>query len=260
MENELLYVDLPKWSRMVVSGDNITKEQAAEIIIRTCDIHFSTNDHSWRHQLNSILGIEPNDNKGWYFVPEEKRKELELSLGLLDLEYLQNEQIVSSWVGGPHGWCFWDGTIGCDGYNIGKWPSVKTVLKEWKLIAHTWPFLKLKCQLWDEEDDDEPDDNEPDDDDEEDDDEEDDDEPDDDVLDEDNYIQKGSHKPIVEFQIQDGTVSLVKPKNILKSSSHYGNIFNFLRHGGERGCSLSQFRYGIECAQKAVKANKPYAN
>lgn len=68
-------------------------------------------------------------------------------VGVLQLHYLGNEQIMSSWIGGPHGWCDWDGRIGCSNYNIGKWPSGDEVTEDLTAIAKTWPFLRMHVQL-----------------------------------------------------------------------------------------------------------------
>jgi len=70
---------------------------------------------------------------------------------ILNLSYLHNHQIVSSWIGGPHGWCTWDGAIGCAVYNIGKWPTVEAVTADWKTIAAAFPFLELRAQLINDE-------------------------------------------------------------------------------------------------------------
>lgn len=99
-------------------------------------------------------------------------------LRILDLDYLRNHQIDNCWIGGPHGWCSWDGTIGCDGFNIGKYSSIEEVHKEWLLIAQKWPNLKLRCQLWNGEEED--------------------------------------TKPVVEFIIDNGTVQIIKPTTELK--------------------------------------------
>ena len=75
--------------------------------------------------------------------------------------------------------CNWDGSIGCDGYNVGKCPDVGSIFEEWKLIAEAWPFLKLKCQLWDKGYDD-------------------------------------CEKPVIEFIVENGSVLLQKPEYILE--------------------------------------------
>jgi hypothetical protein len=231
MESKLLNIDLPKWSRMVVVGDNISQEQAAEIIIRTTDLDFSTNDSVWRRQLHNELGLIPekDSTNSWYFIDSNKSQEVRKSLGILNLEYLQNHQIASSYIGGPHGWCSWDGTIGCGDYNIGKYPSVKRVFEEWKLIASTWPFLKLRCQLWSDEE-------------------------------ESNYNNDSDSysdnikesRPLIEYIIENGTVSLIKPKRKLNFNGISRSLVSVFLPHGERGCSFSQFQNAIQIVSKNI--------
>ena len=62
---------------------------------------------------------------------------LKKDISHIELEYLSNHRIVSSWIGGPHGWCNWEGNIGCNNYNIGKHPSCKEVYNEWIKMSAT---------------------------------------------------------------------------------------------------------------------------
>lgn len=229
--DELINIDLPKWSRMVISGNNITPGQAAEIIIRTADLEFFCNDDIWRRQLHKELGLfsiadADNNPKKWYSVYDNKDKfnYVNQSLGILDLQYLGNHQIATSFIGGPHGWCSWNGIIGYDN-NIGKWPSVSAVLKEWKLIATTWPFLKLRCQLWNDENEE--------------------------VDSSDSYDDAvRTFRPLVEFIIDNGAVSLSKPRHILKHHETPHCIIHTFLPNGERGCTIEQFKNAIKLIRK----------
>lgn len=197
-------VDLPKWSRIVISGRDVTKDQAAEIILRTDGLYFSCNDDEWKRQLHQCLGIKNLDN---YFEELQIIKE---KLKILDLDYLRNRQIASSYIFGPHGWCSWEGKIGCDGYNIGKYPTVESVLEEWKLIANTWKFLDLKCQLWDGE-----------------------------------YYEEES-RPVIEFIVKNGEVTSCSPKNVLFHEKTTSDDFRPLYRYGERGCTIEKFKNALE--------------
>jgi len=221
----LFQIYLPKWCHMVVVGESISTEQAAEILIRTADFTFTCNDTSWRSKLYSVLNIRFDRTKGYLGTDYSKIKEVEKSLNVLPLKLLQNYQIASNYIGGPHGWCNWDGTIGCHGYNIGNWPTVESVYNEWKLIAKTWPFLKLRCQLWNGENNIDYDS--------------------DDSLD--NYIEQG---PVVEFIIEKGCVSLAEPR-VLKIDFNMMENKSFPIMGKpERGCTLQQFREAIDIVKK----------
>lgn len=214
--------DLPKWSRLVVSGTSINPNQAAEIILRTSDTTFTSNDREWKLQLFTALNILRSDKDTW--LPDEDKLEIaSKKFGFLDLYYLRNYQIASCWVGGPRGWCSWDGTIGCDGYNIGKYPTIKDVYDEWKLIAQTWNFLKLRCQLWNVE-----------------------------------YNQDDSEaeqpKPVVEFIIENGYVTVINPNTCLKYSTKVYSS-NILTGGAERGCELDNVKRAAKLAAKSVTAS-----
>lgn len=139
--------DWGKWPRMVVVGEKVTQDQAKEIILRTEFLPIGTNDKSFCRSANMILGLKKEDN----FLPVKEVADTFKSL-CWDLYYMHNSRVASFWAGGPHGWCHWDGTIGCCNYNIGKWPSIYDVAKDWSLIAKTFPYLDLKCYILSEND------------------------------------------------------------------------------------------------------------
>lgn len=144
-----------KWPRLLVVGEPITEEQADEVLLRTDSWYFGCNDRAWNGTLVRVCGefgrpSEPSrtvqDGGGWagYF---EADRAWQGRLGILDLNYLHNSRIASSWIGGPHGWCDWTGAIGCSTFNIGKWPSDDEVTEDWTAIAEAFPFLDLHAQL-----------------------------------------------------------------------------------------------------------------
>lgn len=145
-----------KWPALVVSGRPVTPDQAAEIIIRTAHWPRSSNHQELDQAFNEAAGFLPEFS--WLLREGITREEREAiyhhneenaaRLGILDLQYLLNYRLTSTWIGGLHGWVDWDGTVGCSNYNIGKWPSVEDVTREWELIAKTFPFLNLRCQVY----------------------------------------------------------------------------------------------------------------
>jgi hypothetical protein len=147
--------DLTKWPRLIVVPEKpepVTREQANEILIRTTSPYLYTNDHLLDLAVREILGHPHKDSwhgpaagevKDWIGAEREWRA----SLGILDLHYVYNSRIVSAWIGGPHGWCDWDGTLGCSTWNIGKWPSREDVTADWEAIAAAFPYLDLHVQL-----------------------------------------------------------------------------------------------------------------
>lgn len=231
MENKehFFSIGLPKWPALVVVGRPVTYDQAREIIIRTDDFHFSTNNRGFKRQLEECVYGHREDEHS--LTTEErlerwsKENERKAELGLLNLEYLNNHRIVSSFIGGPHGWCNWDGTIGCNTYNIGKWPSVEEVYDEWVEIAAAFPFLHLTCQLMNHESGFEESNDDP--------------------------------RPLIEFRIKDGEVTMNKPFIPLSPTSGISmdHMVELIGSGTMRevGCSLDRFKSAIQYVEQKIK-------
>lgn len=135
-------VELTKWPTLLVKGRTISPEQAELVIIRTswlAGLHKENN--RWSREVRRAFQIQDMDNyRQWEKVAAR--------LGVLDLEYLHNDQLLSCYVGGPRGWCNWAGHIGSAGMSLtGKWPEVGEVHEEWTNLAHAFPFLHLSAQL-----------------------------------------------------------------------------------------------------------------
>lgn len=148
--SETPYIDPGKWPRLIVVGEPVTEAQADEILIRTCVLYFlHSNDHDWDHIVARI--VFKNERAAETDFPFQQVRDRVEELGVLNLEYLETYRISSSWIGGPRGWCDWDGRIG-SAYNIGKYPTVKEVGREWSEIAAAFPYLDLTAQLISESD------------------------------------------------------------------------------------------------------------
>lgn len=228
MKNKLLNKGLPKWPALIVKGKPVTKEQAEEILIRTDSLSFCSNDRDFEAQCNEIIygvksdwmGLHEALAKKFNLTQREawdKEDEIRKQLGCLGLTYLGNRRILSSWIGGPHGWCNWNGYIGTNNYNIGKWPSVGDVYNDWKLIAKTFPYLDLRCQLLSGE------------------------------------TCEEAVIPVVEYVVKNGKVRLTEPKEALDypnddTMSQVMNIFSNMNR--ERGCSISQLKEAVERLRK----------
>lgn len=137
--------DLTKWARLLVTGSPVTVEQADEILIRTANLYLlDGNDKAWTHTVYGALGLAPGRYSN---ATIESIRAVTEELDVLPLTLLYTSRIASTWVGGPHGWCDWDGTVGCSNYNVGKWPDRETVLSDWESIAVAFPYLDLTAQL-----------------------------------------------------------------------------------------------------------------
>lgn len=168
-QEQLSKVYLPKWPGCDVDGISVTPEQAMEILVRTNGTYFSTNDREFEKQVRDIFyGTIPHPEWGerWWgdslHGPNEETggerwnrwalcDDYCREMGLLNLEYLANQRVCSSYIGGPYGWCDWDGRIYQRGKNVGKWPSAGEIYDEWAKIAKAFPYLNLTCKLLDHE-------------------------------------------------------------------------------------------------------------
>lgn len=150
-KNDLMNAWLPKWTQMIVTGAAVSEEQALEIIRRT-DSFFqyqSGNNHDFIEKAVHItrlpqisMGLDGKAIQRYLAKKEEWREKW----GLIETEYVTNSWVSCCYVGGPHGWCHPDGSIGyCD--NVGKWPSVEEVHIEWTMLAKEFPFLELEVTL-----------------------------------------------------------------------------------------------------------------
>ncbi len=230
---EFFQKDLPKWPALIVKGEKITQEQASEVIIRTTT-YFSCNNHKFVNACESVFyeveiseenmdvydAIDSHiitklelEEKDWYKIWDyklEKQKEL----GILNsLEYLDSNMVCSSWIGGPHGWCDWEGNIWTKNYNIGKWPTVEAIYNEWKLIAKTFPFLNLRCQLCNHE--------------------------------ASSPEMTENPGPVVEFIVKKGKVKMVVPSSYLEIPE-FGPIQFSVNGESEIGCTIEKFSAGVQ--------------
>jgi hypothetical protein len=228
MNEELFNKGLPKWPALVVVGKPVTKQQAMAINIMTDRFSFCSNDREFEKQINKLIyGIDASwsdlidaikekhnldFNDAWHFKEKEAEK-----YGVLNLNYLSNSRIVSSWVGGPHGWCNWDGIIGSSNYNIGKYPSVQDVYEDCVKIADAFPFLEMKVQLMNQE-----------------------------AGEDDTSLEA-----IIEYSIKGGVVDMYNPMEILETP-HFGSDDIYGRFNNpyaERGCTIEEFSDALKVSE-----------
>jgi len=218
-KENILEVNLPKWPGLIVKGKSVTKDQAKEILVRTDSFSFYCNDREWEKTIDKLIFGQIGHYLDVNTLEEKLKKEFNLNnhLEVYDfkevlyakkyrrisgLYYLNNHRIASSWIGGPHGWCSWDGNIGCNNYNIGKWPDAREIYDEWIIIAKEFPFLNLKCQIINSE------------------------------------ISEDCEKiPVIEFEIKKGKVRAYKPKELLDQPRDIDIISRFKDPYAERGCT-----------------------
>lgn len=215
----------PKWPALLVEGDRVTKDQAAEIIVRTFPRYFITNDRSWEKLVRKKFGLPAVRESSSMPVFEQEEKAFD-ALGMLRLNYLHNDWIMSAWVGGPHGWVDWNGRVFTANYNIGKGPSPGDVRREWDAIAKAFPFLKLKAQLMSGE-----------------------------------TCEEGTHV-IAEYKVARGKVVRSKVPGKVICGGPADEVEDFARHLAfpsslrERGCTEEQLDHAIAIVKAKLKGAK----
>lgn len=145
--------DFTKWPRLVIvpepGHETVTREQTNEILLRTNGDCLMSNDREWEAAVAGVLGIKPcaSHRVSVDLLPWRECADWYQSIRGLDLHYVRNSRIMSSWIGGPHGWLDWDGNIGCSTWNIGKWPSESEVTSDFKQISAAFPYLDFHAQV-----------------------------------------------------------------------------------------------------------------
>ena len=95
-QKQIEAIHLPKWPGMIVIGQDVTVEQAAEIIIRTHDFDFSTNDAVFLRDLRDVVGLEVDKDFDFCVDKASHDAACKKYRVLRDLEYLTNRQVSSS--------------------------------------------------------------------------------------------------------------------------------------------------------------------
>lgn len=229
MKEELFEKPLPKWPALVVVGEPVTEQQAMAINVMTDRFSFCSNDRAFEKQIHKLIydvdeswgdlsdALKEKHGISDFHEVWDLKEKISSKYGALELNYMSNSRIVSSWIGGPHGWCDWDGTIGSSNYNVGKYPSVQDVYDDCVKIAEAFPFLNMKVQLMNQEagDDERP------------------------------------LEPVIEYSIKDGEVDMYEPAEILKTPS-FGNVDMYARFNSpypERGCTIEKLKEALKVSE-----------
>lgn len=188
-------IDLPKWPATFITGESVTLEQAKDILFRTdgslsaISLYGFGNDRKFRDLCQDAFGwkpiIEMQESKS--DDPEIRGRGWELSslwaekMGHVHTEYIYNRFLATSYIYGPTGWCNPDGRIHFEGHNIGKYPSIDEVAREWDRLLTAFPYINLVCTLFSGE-----------------------------------HCEEGA-EPLVTFVVRNGVVSVIPPDLSLHS-------------------------------------------
>lgn len=195
------YPTLPKWSLMVVEGYSVGPVRGAEIVIRTSRLSNLWIDTPYRAELREICGMERFEDIA----------RLESRYRCLDLEHLGSNLLGP--IRDPYGWCTWHGTVSSS-FDVGPDATIRGIEQEWRRIAEEWPFLSLRCQIFDQGRD------------------------------------EPAPVPLVEYLVMDGAVGAqlrgIDPLPIPDEDASYRASQRFFRRLFQsRPCSVETFRYAI---------------
>lgn len=219
---------LPKWPQLVVIGEDVTTEQAKEIIFRTDEFlttpfSLGGNAREFNKEYRSLCGF---DDVGG---PDDKftlSHHIDSAIGVLHLRYLKNDWASCAFIGGPHGIVSPEGKVFFRD-NVGKWPEVEDVYNDFVELADAFPFLNLKASLYDRED-----------------------------------LEDGPHNVVVSFEVKDGKVEINEEDYGLREQIGERSIEDLFSDGlmigsPERGLGLPESWY-YECAAKVRQVVNRY--
>lgn len=157
--NKLANGSLPKWSQMLVTGKQVTVEQAKEIIFRTDEFltdattYGGGNARKFNAEYRRLAGLDllqfertARDGHTYTDIDWDKHNELQERLNIVETLHAKNSWASCSYAGGPHGWCSPAGVISYSD-NVGKWPSIGEIIDDWTKIAQAFPYLDLHVTL-----------------------------------------------------------------------------------------------------------------
>lgn len=154
-KEEAFQHELPKWTRIIILGDDVSVETAKEIIFRTdeflVDAYGSmggnnkefTQDYLDESGLSSLY----KDGKVDYLASEAVKAEL----GFIPLAHFHNYWASCNFVAGPNGFCTPEGKI-CFAGHMDKHPTVEELYNDLEPLAKAFPELKMNVEIYDKED------------------------------------------------------------------------------------------------------------
>lgn len=159
-----------KWPQMLTNGEQVTEDQAFEIIRRT-DTFITDPDGGFGNneqlvaKMRKLLGLQSyidleaewqrrnlhknlqGNGSSYWSSGWNLRDVIAGSLGHIPTSYIHNTWASSSYIGGPYGWCHPDGVINFTA-NIGKWPTLDEVVTDWVRMLEAFPFIKVHVSLY----------------------------------------------------------------------------------------------------------------
>lgn len=154
-KEEAFQHELPKWTRIVMLGDDVSVETAKEIIFRTdeflVDAYGSmggnNNEFTQDYLDESGLSSLYKDGKVDYLANEAVKE----ALGFIPLAHFHNYWASCNFVAGPNGFCTPEGKI-CFAGHMDKHPSVEELCNDLEPLTKAFPELKMNVEIYSKED------------------------------------------------------------------------------------------------------------
>lgn len=230
--SDLAVGGLPKWPQMLVSGVQVTPEQAFDIILRTDRFLTDPDGYSNNREFSKWYKAESNlvallktrkypEGHEYQTTNWEKYHQLQESIKFVVTEYVHNDWAASCYIGGPHGWCSPAGVISYAD-NVGKWPNIREVYDDWVKIAEAFPFVDAHVTLMSGE-----------------------------------SCEDDTHPPVINFRVKGGAVEVQAPDVSVHTNigtRKVDDFINHIKHGVETGLPTLWYLK----AAKIVRSNIKY--
>jgi hypothetical protein len=150
-ENKIMTKNYPKYIFLATKGETITKEQAAEVLVRTGAHTITYSSDEGQAILDSVLGRPSSEftnlkdfNFAQYWDQMDEFYERVQAIGLHT--FYHNLLAVPSYQI-PESWINWDGVI--DGaFQAEKWIAEEEILSDLNNIVEAFPYLNFEVQVF----------------------------------------------------------------------------------------------------------------
>ncbi|MND91206.1 hypothetical protein D3C80_833190 [compost metagenome] len=166
LPKEMYDLWLPKWPQIMIVGDDVTEEQAQDIILRTDKFitgiseAISRRFEPLREMIQRQSGMDAivkaankeareRDHEGIaYFLKYHAQKHIRDALGFCSMECIHNTWAASSYLYGAYGFCSPEGKIFYCDNSRGSYPSTQAYYEDLISLAKAFPYLRFKSSMY----------------------------------------------------------------------------------------------------------------
>lgn len=166
LPKEMADLGLPKWPQIMIVGDNVTEEQALDIILRTDKFitgiseSISRRFEPLREMIQKHSGMDSIvkaankkkkelDHEGiGFFLQYHAQKHIRDALGFCAMGCIHNTWAASSYLHGAYGFCSPEGKIFYCDNSRGSYPSTQSYYEDLISLAKAFPYLRFKTSMY----------------------------------------------------------------------------------------------------------------